>query len=54
VKAGDEQLLLRAPGQLRLAAGSAVRVGWDPTAAHFFEAASGRRVDADQLLQRAA
>ena len=54
VRVGGETLLLRAPGQLRLAAGSAVRVGWDAALEHVFDAASGRRVDRDQALVRAA
>jgi sn-glycerol 3-phosphate transport system ATP-binding protein len=53
-RVGEESLLLRAPGQLRLAAGSPVRVGWQEGSVHLFEAASGRRVDAGQALLQAA
>jgi len=55
-RAGQESLLLRASGQLRLAAGAAVRLGWDPESVHLFDAATGTRVDVDQarLLLQAA
>jgi len=54
VTAGEESLLLRAPGQLRLAAGSRVRVGWDAASLHLFDAATGRRADGDRALPWAA
>jgi sn-glycerol 3-phosphate transport system ATP-binding protein len=53
-RVGGESLLLRAPGQVRLAAGAAVRLGWGPASVHLFDAASGRRVDAGQALPQAA
>jgi len=53
-RAGEESLFLRAPGQLRLAAGSPVRVGWQPGSIHLFEVASGKRVDPGQALLQAA
>jgi len=51
---GQESLLLRAPGQLRLRAGAAVRLGWDPQSLHVFDAASGRRVDQGHAARREA
>jgi sn-glycerol 3-phosphate transport system ATP-binding protein len=36
-------LLVRAPGQVALAAGSQVRLGWEPAAVHIFDTAKGRR-----------
>jgi sn-glycerol 3-phosphate transport system ATP-binding protein len=55
-RAGQESLFLRAPGQLRLAPGAVVHLGWDPGSMHLFDAASGMRVDANQaqLLLQAA
>jgi sn-glycerol 3-phosphate transport system ATP-binding protein len=53
---GQESLLLRASGQLRLAPGTVVRAGWDPDSVHLFDAATGARVEANQhrLLPQAA
>jgi sn-glycerol 3-phosphate transport system ATP-binding protein len=42
-RVGEEQLLVRAPGQVALAAGAAVRLGWEPGAVHVFDAANGKR-----------
>ena len=53
-RVGEESLLLRATGQLRLAAGAAVRLGWDPESVHLFDSASGRRVEQGHRLPRAA
>jgi sn-glycerol 3-phosphate transport system ATP-binding protein len=53
-RVGHESLFLRAPGQLRLGAGAAVRLGWDPEAVHLFDSASGARVDASQAAPRLA
>jgi sn-glycerol 3-phosphate transport system ATP-binding protein len=39
-------LLVRAPGQVELAAGTGVRLGWRPNDVHLFESASGARVEA--------
>ena len=36
-------LLVRAPGQVALAAGSQVRLGWDAAAVHIFDTEKGRR-----------
>jgi sn-glycerol 3-phosphate transport system ATP-binding protein len=47
-RVGQESLLLRASGQLRLATGAGVRLGWQPESVHLFNAASGVRVDVDQ------
>jgi sn-glycerol 3-phosphate transport system ATP-binding protein len=55
-RVGQESLFVRAAGQLRVAAGAAVRLGWDPESVHLFDAASGARVDVDQarFLRQAA
>jgi sn-glycerol 3-phosphate transport system ATP-binding protein len=53
-RVGAESLLLRVPGQVRLAAGEAVRLGWEPASLHLFDAASGLRVDAGQAPPQAA
>ena len=42
-RVGDESLLVRAPGQVALAAGARVRLGWEPAAVHVFDTANGRR-----------
>src|SRR5213078_4645138 len=42
-RVGDESLLVRAPGQVALAAGARVRLGWEPDALHVFDSANGRR-----------
>ena len=42
-RVGEEQLLVRAPGQVALAAGSQVRLGWEPEALHIFDAQNGMR-----------
>ena len=36
-------LLVRAPGQVELAAGSQVRLGWEPAAVHIFDSRNGLR-----------
>ena len=52
---GQESLLARAPGQLALAAGARVRLGWDPGSVHVFDAKTGaREADALQHASRAA
>jgi sn-glycerol 3-phosphate transport system ATP-binding protein len=54
-KVGEEQLLIRAPGQLALAAGAPVRLGWDPAAAHLFDSKTGvREAEALQPALRVA
>ena len=53
-RVGQESLLARAPGQLRLAAGAPVRLGWDPGSVHVFDTASGARSDLGQSLPLAA
>jgi len=53
-RVGQESVLARATGQLRLAAGVQVRLGWDPGSVHVFDAASGVRSDAGQSLPLAA
>ena len=42
-RVGEEQLLVRAPGEVKLAPGSQVRLGWEPGAVHIFDADNGRR-----------
>jgi sn-glycerol 3-phosphate transport system ATP-binding protein len=42
-RVGDESLLVRAPGQVALAAGARVRLGWEPEAVHVFDTENGRR-----------
>jgi sn-glycerol 3-phosphate transport system ATP-binding protein len=42
-RVGEETLLVRAPGQLSLAPGAGVRLGWTPDAVHVFDSATGRR-----------
>jgi sn-glycerol 3-phosphate transport system ATP-binding protein len=54
VRVGQETVFVRAPGQLRLEAGSALRLGWEPRDLHLFESASGARIDAGQALLQAA
>jgi len=51
-RVGQESLLLRTPGQLRLETGASVRVGWDPASVHLFDSASGVRVDAGQSVRQ--
>jgi sn-glycerol 3-phosphate transport system ATP-binding protein len=53
-RVGRESLLARVPGQLRLAAGSRVRLGWDSGSAHVFDSASGKRSNLGQSLPLAA
>ncbi|MGE5336477.1 MAG: ABC transporter ATP-binding protein [Gemmatimonadota bacterium] len=50
-RVGQESLLLRAPGQLRLGSGAPVRLGWDADAVHLFDAAGGLRVDPGQAVR---
>ena len=42
-RVGEEQLLVRAAGEVQLAPGSQVRLGWEPGAVHIFDADNGRR-----------
>ena len=41
-RVGDASLVVRAPGEMRLAAGSQVRLGWEPGAVHIFNS-EGRK-----------
>jgi sn-glycerol 3-phosphate transport system ATP-binding protein len=43
---GQESLLVRAPGQVALAPGSQVKLGWAPEAMHVFDAETGTRAAA--------
>ena len=42
---GTELVTARLPGQVSLARGCEARLAWDPDAVHFFDAASGLRVE---------
>jgi sn-glycerol 3-phosphate transport system ATP-binding protein len=42
-RVGEASLLVRAPGEVALAPGSQVRLGWEPGAVHIFNADNGRR-----------
>ncbi|MFZ5541706.1 MAG: ABC transporter ATP-binding protein [Pseudomonadota bacterium] len=53
-RVGRESVLARAPGHLRLAAGAIVRLAWDPSSVHVFDAATGARADLGQSLMLAA
>jgi sn-glycerol 3-phosphate transport system ATP-binding protein len=43
-RVGEASLLVRAPGQVALAGGSQVRLGWDAEAVHIFDADKGERI----------
>jgi sn-glycerol 3-phosphate transport system ATP-binding protein len=47
-RVGDESLLVRAPGQVALAAGSQVRLGWEPAAVHIFDSRNGLRTQGER------
>jgi len=47
VRVGEESLLARAPGRVRIGDGAAVRLGWKPEDMHVFDAASGRRQETE-------
>ncbi len=53
-RVGQESILLRTPGKVRLGAGAPVRLAWDPSSVHLFDSASESRVDSDQALRLAA
>ncbi len=42
-RVGEASLLVRAPGEVTLAAGSQVRLGWEPGAVHIFDSDTGGR-----------
>ena len=42
-RVGEESLLVRAPGQVALAAGAPVHLAWDRESLHLFESANGKR-----------
>jgi sn-glycerol 3-phosphate transport system ATP-binding protein len=44
-RVGEESLLVRAPGQVALAPGSEVKLGWAPDALHVFDAEAGTRLE---------
>ena len=55
VRVGEESMLVRAPGQLALAAGAQVRLVWEARDAHLFDSKSGARVvDVDQGVREAS
>ncbi|HYX66802.1 MAG TPA: ABC transporter ATP-binding protein [Burkholderiales bacterium] len=43
-RVGDTSLLVRAPGEIGLAPGSQVRLGWEPAAVHLFDSEKGLRI----------
>jgi sn-glycerol 3-phosphate transport system ATP-binding protein len=53
-RVGRESILVRAAGQMRLAASARVRLGWDPASVHVFDSTSGARSDVFQSLPLAA
>ena len=50
VQVGEESLLVRSPGRVELGAGAPLRLGWRPEDAHVFDAASGRRQQAEMQM----
>ena len=50
VRVGEESLLARAPGRVELGAGAPLRLGWKPEDMHVFDAASGRRQQAEMQV----
>ena len=44
-RAGGEPLTVRVPRAVPYGPGAAVKLSWDPSAAHYFDAASGTRID---------
>ena len=44
-RAGTEPITVRVPRAVRYAAGAPVKLSWDPSAAHYFDAASGLRTN---------
>jgi sn-glycerol 3-phosphate transport system ATP-binding protein len=44
-RVGGEPFVLRIAGRASVAPGEAISIAWDPAAAHWFDAASGRRMD---------
>ncbi|MDP2825989.1 MAG: ABC transporter ATP-binding protein [Sulfuritalea sp.] len=53
-RVGDELLLARTPGKFHGVPGDVVHLGWNPISQHFFDAASGRRIDTLDTVARAA
>jgi sn-glycerol 3-phosphate transport system ATP-binding protein len=51
---GRQTLLVRVPGRYRVAEGEAAKLRWPEDKTHFFEAASGRRVEVDRSRASAA
>jgi sn-glycerol 3-phosphate transport system ATP-binding protein len=47
VQVGEETVFMRSPGQIALAAGTPVRLGWKPESLHLFDAATGVRAAED-------
>jgi len=41
----DEAFMVRAAGRFQAAPGDVLQLGWDASAAHWFDLASGRRVE---------
>jgi sn-glycerol 3-phosphate transport system ATP-binding protein len=53
-RVGDELLLARTPGKFRGVPGDVVHLEWNPASQHFFDAVSGRRIDALDTVAPAA
>ena len=53
-RVGDELLLARTPGRFHGVRGDVVYLGWNTASQHFFDAASGRRIDDPDTVARAA
>ena len=51
---GDQSLLVRVPGRVRLADGERAALSWAPGAVHLFDVASGRRAEARETAAQSA
>ncbi len=51
---GDQSLLVRVPGRVRIADGERAALSWAPEASHLFDATSGRRAEARETTAQPA
>jgi sn-glycerol 3-phosphate transport system ATP-binding protein len=51
---GDQSLLVRVPGRMRIADGERVGLSWAPETSHLFDATSGRRAEARETMAQPA
>jgi sn-glycerol 3-phosphate transport system ATP-binding protein len=51
---GDQSLLVRVPGRVRIADGERAALSWAPEASHLFDAPSGRRAEARETTAQPA